>query len=349
MSFIRSFRFWIGILVSLLFLWLAVRNIPIQTLAGSIASAAYLWLIPALAAQVLAVLTRSQRWVVLLKQPRRLSSSLWAQGIGYLFTNILPLRMGEPARILVMAEQCGLPPMFVAGTAVIERLLDVATITIILALILVLPWMQVPPSVSNAGLVFGLLVLLGLLLIVLMARFKQRARRVVEWLLGFLPFLPAQSVLRWWDDLIESLTLLLDWRAAVKAVAWSVICWTFSACVFYCVIRAFQADGLVIEAVFMMVTLSLAVTLPSSPGFIGVFQFAGQQALVLPFGTKYNSSSALLITLTAHLVYYLLTTGLGLIAIWATGTSFSKLFQTMLGRKNSGDPAIAKIGNEDLL
>jgi len=331
MSFIRSFRLWIGILLSLFFLWLAVRNIPCQALSGPAASANYLWLVPAMVAQVLAVVTRSLRWIVLLKQPKHFASSFWAQGIGYLFTNILPFRMGEPARILVMAEQCDLPVMFVTGTAVVERLLDVATI--ILTLALVLPWMQVPAAVSNAGITFGILVLVGLAIIILMARYKRAAHRLVEWILKRLPFLPAQSLLRWWDDLINSLTILLDWQVAFKAVGWSLASWSLSAMVYWCVIRAFQPDGLVIEAVFMMVALSLAVTLPSSPGFIGVFQYAGQQALVLPFGIKYNPGSALAITLSAHLVYYLLTTLIGLVAIWITGTSFSKLTRRIFGQK----------------
>jgi uncharacterized membrane protein YbhN (UPF0104 family) len=103
--------------------------------------------------------------------------------------------------------------------------------------------------------------------------------------------------------------------------------------VYWCVIRAFQVDGLVIEAVFMVVALSLAVTIPSSPGFIGVFQFAGQQALVLPFGEKYNSGSALAITMGVHLVYYLLTTLLGVLAIWVTGTSFSTLTRKLFRQK----------------
>jgi len=332
MTFIRSFRFWFGMLFSLFFLWLAVRSIPFQALSGSAASANYLWLIPALAAQMLAVVARSLRWIVLLKQPKQFSSSFWAQGIGYLFTNILPFRMGEPARILVMAEQCELPVMFVTGTAVVERLLDVATM--IFALVLVLPWMKVPTAVSNSGIIFGFLVLLGLVVIILVSRFKQTAHKVVEWMFKIFTFLPTQSLLHWWDDLIDSLTILLDWRVAVKAVGWSLVSWSLSAIVFWCSIRAFHQDGLMIEAVFMMVTLSLAVTLPSSPGFIGVFQFAGQQALVLPFGTKYNSGSALAITLSAHMVYYFLTTIIGLIAIWVTGTSFSKLMKKVTRQKS---------------
>ena len=79
---------------------------------------------------------------------------------------------------------------------------------------------------------------------------------------------------------------------------------------YWCIIRSFQADGAFLEATFMVVALSFAVAVPSSPGFIGIFQLVGQQALVLPFGAKYDESQALAITVTAHLTYYLLTTAL---------------------------------------
>jgi uncharacterized membrane protein YbhN (UPF0104 family) len=74
-----------------------------------------------------------------------------------------------------------------------------------------------------------------------------------------------------------------------------------------------------------MVSLSLAVAVPSSPGFIGVFQFVGQHALVIPYGLKYSASNALAITLIAYLVYYIVSTLIGIIGIWRLGQSFAGL------------------------
>ena len=84
----------------------------------------------------------------------------------------------------------------------------------------------------------------------------------------------------------------------------------------------------------MMVSLSFAVIVPSSPGFIGIFQFIGQQALVIPFGLKYSVSSALAIALIAHLVYYILSTLLGIIGVWRIGQSFTNLMR-LAARKNT--------------
>jgi uncharacterized membrane protein YbhN (UPF0104 family) len=71
---------------------------------------------------------------------------------------------------------------------------------------------------------------------------------------------------------------------------------------------------------------------PSSPGFVGVFQLVGQQALVLPFGSKYDLATALAITLTAHLTYYLLTTLLGLVGLLYVGESVLGLGRAVSAR-----------------
>ncbi len=84
----------------------------------------------------------------------------------------------------------------------------------------------------------------------------------------------------------------------------------------------------------MMVSLSLAVAVPSSPGFIGVFQFVGQQALVIPFGVKYSPGAALAITVVAYLVYYVLSTLLGAVGLFRLGQSFSGLRQLVAGERH---------------
>src|SRR6185437_1365483 len=130
-------------------LWLALRNVPLGDLGRVLAGGQYVWLIPALVIQLVSILARAQRWVVLLGREDRLADSFWAQDIGYLFTNVFPLRLGEPARVLVMSERCKLPFFQVAGSAALERLLDVATVVVLL--LLVLPLMQVPALVVRAG------------------------------------------------------------------------------------------------------------------------------------------------------------------------------------------------------
>ncbi len=109
MGLLRARGFWLGSCLSLLCLWLAARSVPFADLGHSLATASYIWLLPAFAFQLLGVVCRAQRWVVLLNTEGRLKDSFWAQGVGFLFTNVFPLRMGEPARVLLMSERCALP------------------------------------------------------------------------------------------------------------------------------------------------------------------------------------------------------------------------------------------------
>ena len=337
MTLLRTGRFWLGIGVSGVCLWLAVRHLPLAELRHAVHHAHYVWLVPAGIFQVLAILARAQRWVVLLEQDARLGTSFWAQGVGYLFTNVLPLRMGEPARVLIMAERCRLPVMQVATTAVVERLLDTATI--VLALLAVLPWMQVPTLVRRVGLACG--VVLGLIFVLLLCvlRFRHASERLWRPMSKRLPSLPVEAITARWHEVVRGLLPLTHGYKAVSVFGWSLGCWLFSIALYWCIIRSFQADGTFLEATFMVVALSFAVAIPSSPGFIGIFQLVGQQALVLPFGAKYDESQAFAITVTAHLTYYLLTTALGIIGLWQLGESFGHLGR-VLTKWSSGAMAL---------
>ena len=66
MRTLRSWRFWLGMAISGLCLWLALKDVPLQTLKGALTQADYLWLAPAVALQLLAVLARAFRWQAIL-------------------------------------------------------------------------------------------------------------------------------------------------------------------------------------------------------------------------------------------------------------------------------------------
>jgi uncharacterized membrane protein YbhN (UPF0104 family) len=220
-----------------------------------------------------------------------------------------------------------LPVVQVAASALVERLLDVATI--VLVLVLLLPWMQIPALVARAGMTFGVLILLACVMLVLAVSLSYRVENLLRAACGRFPILPEAALVARWRELVNGLAPLTRPATASRVIAWSLLTWACSIGVYGCVLRSFQTDGMLLEAAFMVVALSLALTVPSSPGFIGVFQLVGQQALVLPFGGKYDAAIALAITLAAHMVYYLFTTVIGIIGLWRLGESFVGLWQAI--------------------
>jgi hypothetical protein len=304
-------------------LWLAARSVSYTELKDALRSARYVWLIPAVALVLLSIVGRAWRWALLLNKREHLLDSFWAQGLGYLFTNIFPLRLGEPARVLAMSRRCRLPVMQVAASAIVERLLDAATNVLILTALL--RWLAVPPLVRRAGVSLAALTVAGFVVLVLLVRFDHYSEGLFRSIFRRLPPVAVEKILARWRELVTGFVPLTHWRTALQVSLWSLITWGAIVVSYWCVLRAFEVEPRFVEAAFMMVTLSFAVAVPSSPGFVGIFQFAGQQALMLPFGAKYDATTAFAITLTAHMVYYLPTTALGLIGLWRLGESFFNL------------------------
>jgi uncharacterized protein (TIRG00374 family) len=331
MRTLRSWRFWIGLAISLVCLWLALRNVPLSHLGAALARTQLVFLPVAIVCQVLSVMPRAKRWQALLDQKGIFKDAFWAHGIGFLFTNVFPLRMGEPARALALSSRTGIPLVRVAATVIVERILDVASILV--CLVLILPYMNVPPLVSRAGTIFGLIVVVALVGLWLVVRFRGAAESIVRAILRRARFLPEERLLGWWQEGVEGMAPLTRPAVALQVVMWSVASWVLSITVYWLVLRSIQPLVTVIEPTFMVVALALAVSVPSSPGFIGVYQYIGQQALVLPFAGKYDASSALAITLIVYLIYYLTTTILGVIGLWRFGESFARLGQRVMRRQ----------------
>lgn len=330
---LRSPGLWIGLVItlaSLAYVWQTLQGPALQAFVSNIGNGNYFWLLAAFAMQVLSVIARSQRWQVLLGTKNKLWTAIWAQGIGFLFTNTLPLRLGEVARVLVMSERAQVPLVQVAVTAIIERVLDVATT--VLLLLFVLPFMNVPPLVAQSGLTLGIVVLLGLVALPFVVRFEKKIAALIAALGQRVPWLPVGGLLKRWDEFVIGLQPLTRPLSALSVFGWGAISWFFSVMMFLCGLLVFQPNGTLIEATFMIVTLAFAITVPSSPGFLGVYQAAGQFALATAFAAKYDDPLALACTMACWVGYYATTTAIGAIGVTQVGASFGELGKRILSR-----------------
>jgi uncharacterized membrane protein YbhN (UPF0104 family) len=192
---------------------------------------------------------------------------------------------------------------------------------------------NVPELVTQAGVTFGIVVLAAMIGLVIVVRMRSLSQRILDWFLARLRFLPAKVIRARWGELVEGLAPLIQLKSGLSVIFWTLAAWFCSISIYMFSMLAFKPDARPVEAVFIIVALALAITIPSSPGFIGVFQYVGQQALVLPFAGRYSESQALAITMTSYLIYYVFTTGLGVIALWKVGESFGSLWRRVFNRQ----------------
>jgi len=270
---------------------------------------------------VIATLTfpvRTIRWRVILRDVdgRRLPwTPLWhATTIGFMANNLLPARAGEVARAYVASRQ--LPVRFsTALTSLgVERVFDGLIMLGLMAFAIAAPSFpaqahvggrSLAAVVTSAAVLFGILLLVALIVVHRPAPwlkvFERAARRL-------LPARLAERVSSGAEGIIAGLVVLKSPSRFAGVVFWSLVLWLKNAAAFAICFRAFGIDVPVEAALLLQGIIGFGVAVPSTPGYIGVFEAATLVTLQF-YGV--DSSLAVSYALTYHVTTFIPITLLG--------------------------------------
>jgi uncharacterized protein (TIRG00374 family) len=267
------------------------------------------------------LLARGMVWRTLLQNKASYGQVFFTVTEGYLLNNLLPFRLGEIARALLLSQKAGLDFWGVLSTIVIERILDLAMAAGLL--FTTLPFVVGASWAAEAAIGAGSLVLVGLVVLYLLARFRAWTIRQYERFGKRWPFLLRIGGGRI-TAFLTGLTVLTDGALFLKATGWSVTNWLVAIAQYYLLLLAFFPHAQLLWAAFALGVGALGIAAPSSPGALGVLELSIVGALAL-FGL--NSSAALAYAITAHVFNYLANGLLGSYALARDGESLSGLYQ----------------------
>ena len=122
----KNWKFWIGLLISAVLLYFALRGLDFGKLWEVLKTAQYIWLLPGIAVYFLAVWVRAWRWHYLLRPLKKIPTATMfpVVAIGYFGNNILPARAGEVLRAFVLRKREGVPVSASLATVIVERIFD---------------------------------------------------------------------------------------------------------------------------------------------------------------------------------------------------------------------------------
>src|SRR5512136_1815742 len=122
----KKWQFWVGVLISVVFIWLALRGLPLNQFWDVVKSADYVWLVPGVAVYFVAVWARAWRWHYLLRPIKSIPTATVfpITAIGYMGNNIYPARAGEVLRAVVLKRKEGVSVSASLATIVVERIFD---------------------------------------------------------------------------------------------------------------------------------------------------------------------------------------------------------------------------------
>ena len=260
-----------GLAISAFFLWLAVRDADLAAVRASLTEARVGLVLLAVVVIGCGYIFQAARWMSIAGAPAlglgRFYQMLLA---GLACNNVLPVRIGELVRAGWLSRDAPMPGGRALGTVALDRACDVVALVVFLAIgIQVVP---TPDWVKRLA-VGGVLALLVIAAVLVFARLYTRSRGEARHERGRI-----RTIVR---DTVDMLAQPIGRRRAAAWLVLSGLAWTLSAVATLLVGRSLGIELSPLEAVFITSALALGVAIPSSPGYIGTYQWLGVASLGL--------------------------------------------------------------------
>ncbi|MCJ7772407.1 MAG: flippase-like domain-containing protein, partial [Desulfobacterales bacterium] len=138
LSFMKKrfvFSLFLGLLISAITLYLALKNVSFSEVAQSILNLDPLWILPSIAAILLSFVLRAVRWKMILKSSKDISfaGAYHPLMIGFMLNCVLPARAGEIARPVVLKKIENVPFSTGLASVAAERMFDIIILVIFFA------------------------------------------------------------------------------------------------------------------------------------------------------------------------------------------------------------------------
>jgi len=317
-----------GLVVSLIALTIVFYVVDWRDVITAFRQAEYTYLLLALPIYLISYALRALAWRTLLKEEASFKRVFLTMSAGYLLNNILPFRLGELGRSFLLGRR-GLGFWRVLSTILIERSFDM-----ILAaglLLGTLPFVWGASQSRQVALIVGCVVLIGLTALHLMARCRDWAVAQFEKLSGRWPRVRKFGAERL-SAFFDGLAVLVDFWRFLRVLGWMTLSWGLAIVYQYLLLLAFVPDASVLWAAFGLAVSAFGVALPSSPGYVGVYEAAWIGALAL-FGVPF--STALAYALVGHVAYVIVTGIFGAYALTREGDTLGQVYQSIRKRSFS--------------
>ena len=321
----RTLQLVLGLAISAVCIALAARGLELDQVARALGQAHYVWLFPALALYFAGVWVRALRWSALLRLIRPVSAARLfpVVVIGYMANDVLPFRLGELARCFVIQRRDGIPQTAALGTVLVERIMDGITMLAFMAAALV--FLPATPELEvllrRAGLLFAATVLV---LVAITAR-PQLGAGLVTLLVRPLPERLGERVRTLAMSFLSGLASLGGGLGALRVFLLSCGAWGLEAAMYYVLMASFPLTPSVPLAVLTTAVANLGSLVPSSPGYVGVFEYFALEFALVPFGVPRETALAYVLVVHAALVVPI--TLLGFYYAWREGVGLGRLTQ----------------------
>ena len=266
-----------GILISLIFLGIVFYKIDFKEFFLNLRKVNFFYVFLALVISFISLFVRSIRWYYLLFPQKKVSlmSLVSATCVGQATNNLLPFRIGDLVQAHFLGRKEKISKSTVFSTVVLERLTDLIfliTIFFIISFFFVLP--KKINIIVLTIIIFGLAIFFMLIL-----KFEKQTETLAKKIISFFSGKVAERFTQLFQSFVTGFKILRQGHLLLRVFFISFILWFIYILSIYVMFFAFRMSLPFSAAIFFLAIVGISVTIPSSPGYIGTWEFFGVLAL----------------------------------------------------------------------
>jgi uncharacterized protein (TIRG00374 family) len=307
----------VGIVLSVLFLFLAFRKINFSEIIGIIPQINWYIILLLIPVSFLLFGLRAIRWYFLMKSIKRITiRSLFSSiMIGFMINHTFPLRIGEFVRAYSLARKEEIKFTECFGTIITERVFDLLSL-----LLIFIPLLLIPAVAGKLGPATIYIMGFSILLFGVFICFYFFGLKIMEFKL-IRRLIPA-NIHRIALDVISGIQSLKNFRDVLLLLFFSILFWLLSGYFFYLSLGIFGISGLPLwSGFFILLLIAFGVALPSGPGYIGNYHYFAMIALEF---FNIPKETALGFAILTHLLQTVFVVAVGLVCLFFEGFKLSE-------------------------
>jgi uncharacterized protein (TIRG00374 family) len=343
-TIIQGLKFLAFLLVGLLLLWLAFRNINFDKLRKGLLEANYWWLLLSIFFAIIAYVSRARRWVILINPlgyNPSLKNTFYSLMTGYLANIALP-RIGEVSRCVALGKKEKIPVDQLVGTVVIERTIDFLSLLIIMFLMIIIDGKIVGPflvdnvyapvhqkisDIFGAAWIFWLILsFIGISFLIFLYVYREKLRKIRFF----------RKIIDISKGIIQGLKTITRLERKWEFIFHTFLIWINYTLMTWVVVFAIQSTSHLdlSDGIFLLVVGGLGMSAPVQSG-LGAFHVIIREALVIVYGI--SPEDGLIYAILAHESQLIFGAILGIYSFY------------VLVKKSPSVPTDLLTGGEDLL
>ncbi|PIU83147.1 MAG: hypothetical protein COS68_05580 [Elusimicrobia bacterium CG06_land_8_20_14_3_00_38_11] len=314
-------RILFGIIISIFFLYLVLRNIDIKIIAKFIVHGNYLWLLPCLVMFTLAFVFRALRWKFLFLPIKKFTAKQLFSSLlmGFAANCIFPMRFGEIVRAYIVGKKHNVSKSSSMATIVLERIMD--GVGILILLVLAVPFLPVFPLWVKRTIFISTILFISVLIVAGILIAKKHFIDILK-KVPFIRYELKEIIVHKIKKFIIGFEVIKDTKNFLIIIFLSICVWVCETFNMYFMVKIVGIDLPFFALIFVLFITIVGVMIPAAPGSLGTFEAAFVVGMMF---FKISKETAFAAALISHGVGGLYVMSLGIYYFFKEGISYKEI------------------------